>query len=397
MDGRDAFRGLCLSSLTTLAEAGKKRDFFIPPLDICNFSSNDYLGLRSCPQILEAGNKAALCYGVGGGASRSVLASDNSLRELEEFIGAQYADNLTGEKFEALYLNSGFLANLAFFDALAPHTFELREHPRENWCLFVEKSSHSSLHAGAKLSQLPVHYFSQSNITQLERILKSSDARFKILVCESLHSMDGAFANLTSLCEVAARHGAMVFIDEAHSFGVFGKSGMGLVSQLPTELHKVVVGFMCGMGKSPGGNGGVLVMPEWLRNRAIQKSRSLIYSTAASPFSTGALLKSLKIIFGVQGDKLRALLFKNIALFEREFMKANCLLGDLGSPIKAIVLGSEKMAQDGEKFCLQKGFVVKAIRPPTVPKNTSRLRIVINAKHTESEIIRLCKTLTSLV
>ncbi|MCA2959101.1 MAG: aminotransferase class I/II-fold pyridoxal phosphate-dependent enzyme [Silvanigrellales bacterium] len=376
---RDTARVRALEDLSVVAAA--------EPVPLVDFSSNDYLGLRRDPRIAAGGFDAVRAFGSGSGASRLVHAADGSLFALEHSV-AMHMGSLEG----VLFFASGFQANLAFFDALAPFDFE-SEMSRGCIELFLDARSHASLHFGARASGLRTHPFRHGDHAQLERLLAKCVATHKIVVVESLHSMDGDFEDLESLLTVCARQGALAFVDEAHTFGVVGPRGFGAVAALPAALRAHVLAVMLGCGKAVGVSGGFLVGPAWLRERVVQKARPLLYSTAHSPFVNGAVQAALNIVFSEEGNDRRALLFKNARSLRECLASRGRLMGEVGSPILSLLVGRDDEALALSARLRTGGVLARAIRPPTVPRGTSRVRLVCQATHSPLDHETLCKAL----
>lgn len=357
-------------------------------LPLVDFSSNDYMGLRRDKRLAAAGMEAVNAFGSGSGASRLVHASDGSLFGLERFV-----EEHLGYPKGVVFFASGFQANLAFFDALAPFDFETHS-GEENTEIFLDARAHASLYVGARSSGLKTHPFRHGSLEHLERVLVKSAAVHKIVVVESLHSMDGDFENLVGLLGVCARQKALAYVDEAHSFGICGPNGQGVVAALPDALREHVLAVMLGCGKAVGVSGGFLAGPPWLKERVVQKSRPLLYSTSQSPFVSGAVRASLQILFGTEGTERRARLMENArALRQRLEGPGFRVSGGVDSPILSVLVGQEEEALALSAKLRAGGVLARAIRPPTVPRGTSRLRLVSHATHSLQDHDTLCKVL----
>lgn len=389
----DALRARFEASLARLSEASRLRTLDRAPEGLgpggrlVDFSSNDYLGLRHDARLVEAGARAARLHGAGTGSSRAVLASDLGVFAFEERVAA-----LAGWEGATLF-PSGFLANLALFDTLGAFDFEA---PGELEIL-LDSRAHASLFAGARLCGASLRYFPHGDHGALARALGRSSAAHKVVVVESLHSMDGDFEDLASVVRVAREQGASIVVDEAHSFGVTGPCGMGAVAALPPEDRSCVIAVMLGLGKAMGVSGGVVVSPAWFQERLRQKARPFLFSTGGAPFVAGALGAALGIVASREGDALRARLESNVTRLRAGLAEAGLeVLGAPGSPIGAIVRGDDARALAGSAALRERGYLVKAIRPPTVPCGTSRLRLICHASHSPSQLDGLCSATTSL-
>ncbi len=361
---------------------GKKKYF--------DFSSNDYLGLRNNKEIIEAGYASALQNGAGAGSSRLVLELDNNISLLEKYFAEKTHFNY------AVFFPSGFVANAALFDTLACFSWE--EVAKNNIHLFVDHRSHASLFYGLRNSQLIYDFFRHNDYIHLENKLKRSLAKVKIIVVESLYSMDGDYSDPEKLQNLCKKYNAMIIIDETHTLGTYGVNKSWLQSF--SYLKPFVLASVTGCGKAVGVSGGFIATDhEVLKERMIQKCKYLIYSTAVSPFITGAVKKSLEIIFSPTGDKLVTLLENNISYFrkklieiavkENEFNLSFFDLSKHASNIFPIIYKNHSDIKKKEQFFIDNGLILKAFRPPTVPKGTSRFRVIIRSDHSKNDINRL--------
>ena len=347
---------------------------------IINFSSNDYLGLRNEARILEAGYRSALKNGSGCGASRSVLQTDSSIEELENFFCEH-----TGWK-RSLFLPSGFIANLTFFDALTPF---LNEDIDQEF--FIDHRCHASIFFAFKDRNLKHSIFRHQDMPHLEKKLNASQAKAKIIVVESLFSMDGDFSQGEDLSHICEKTNALLFVDESHSFGIYGPNGRGWTQDFP-KLKKYLIAASFGCGKSVGVSGGFLATnTPALIKRILQKSKLFIYSTGISAFISGAVLESLKIIFSEEGEKRRSKLFTNIRYLNSQLDKINfkfpiILEREILSQIVPFIFCENNLTMKISNHLLENQILAKAIRPPSVPNNTSRLRLCLTSHLTNEDI-----------
>ena len=359
---------------------------------LIDFSSNDYLGLRSDQRLLSAGAAAvAAAGGAGSGASRVVVQFDPTLDTLETFF-AQWVDFPS-----AVYCGSGFVANCVLFDAIA----DLTPTPKQ-MCLFLDHRAHASLYAASKISGISTSFFRHCDFVSLREKLVHSAAQFKIVVVESLHSMDGTFEQGTALAALCEEHKALVIVDEAHTAGICGPHGSGWINSFP-ELKKHTLAVMFGCGKAVGLSGGFIAGCKELRERIFQKSKPFLYTTGVSPFLSGAVLESCRILASSEGIDLRAALQKNVEFFassvEAERYKRKLPLLDRAagspfSPIFSIPMASDAQALKESEHLVAQGYLVRAMRPPTVPRNTSRLRVIVRANHSPEQLAALARALT---
>lgn len=340
--------------------------------DVINFASNDYLGLAQHPHLVEAAHRALDEYGVGSGASRLVTGTHPLHEELE----AKVADIKHTE--QALTFTAGYTVSVGVIPALMT--------PADT--IILDKLSHASLIDGARLSGATIRVFPHNNVERLEHLLKQvrakSPASARILVVtESIFSMDGDRAPLREICEIKDRYGALLLVDEAHSFGLVGSRGAGLAAELGVAGQ---IDFQMGtFSKAVGASGGYVATSgpwkEWLLNSA----RSFIYTTSPPPLIAAAISASLDLISGEEGDRRRAHLAE-LALH------MNRLLGLNGRPTSSIfpkIIGENEDALAASSRLLEEGLLAPAIRYPTVPRGTARLRLTITAAHSHDDLVKL--------
>lgn len=346
--------------------------------EVLNFASNDYLGLAGNAEIAQALADGALRWGAGSGASHLVSGHLTPHDQLEDEIAA-----FTG--FErTLTFSTGYLANLAVTPTLAGR----------GDAVFADKLNHASLIDAmqlAKANGAEVQRYAHNDVAALERQLAASNAARKVIVTDAVFSMDGDLAPLPLIFELAERHDAWLVIDDAHGFGVLGRHGEGSLAHfnLPASPRILLMGTL---GKAAGVGGafvaGSAIAIEYLLN----KGRSYIFTTAAPPAIACALSKSLHIIRN--GDALRANLMARIAQL-REGLAGKPLLPS-ATAIQPYIVGDNEAALTLSKALWERGLWVPAIRPPTVPKGTARLRISVSAAHTAGDIDHLLSALKEL-
>ena len=344
--------------------------------ELLNFASNDYLGLASHPKILAAYNDALQQWGAGSGASRLICGSLAPHRQLESFLAeAKGAE-------AALIFANGYATSVGTLSALL----------RKGDTVILDKLSHASLIDGARLSGATLRVFPHNALKKLEKLLQSvtansdEDARI-IVVTESIFSMDGDIAPLREIVDLKDKYGALLLVDEAHGLGIYGDTGMGLAEHLDCssgiDLH------MGTLGKSAGVAGGYIAAKKSYIDLLINRARSFIYSTAPPPAQSAAAITGLKIITSNEGKKLREKLWKNIALFTKltgiDQPSSSIIPWHVGESSAALAL-SAKLQQ-------QHQILAPAVRYPTVPRNTARLRITLTAAHSEADIQQLAKAL----
>jgi 8-amino-7-oxononanoate synthase len=346
----------------------------IDGLDLVNFGSNDYLGLAADPRLAAAATAVIQTDGFGSGASPLItghaLAHQRLERCLAEFEGTE----------ATLLFPSGFAANLAAVTALAG--------PGD--VIFSDAKNHASLWDGCRLSRADVRVYRHADCQQLDSLLDhASGYRRRLIVTDSLFSMDGDLAPLVELADVARRHSAMLLVDEAHATGVFGAAGRGVSEHFGVEASITArVGTLSkALGCAGGFISGSWPLIEWLINRA----RSYIYSTAAPSAISAAALAALEIVIA-EPHRRQTLLQRAVALHER-LSSLGWQMGRSASQILQIVIGESSQAVDLSQRLRSQGLLVPAIRPPTVPEGEACLRVSLTWGHTEEQIDALVRAL----
>lgn len=346
--------------------------------EVLNFASNDYLGLAGNADIAQALADGALRWGAGSGASHLVSGHLTPHDQLENEIAA-----FTG--FErALTFSTGYLANLAVTPTLAGR----------GDAVFADKLNHASLIDAmqlAKANGAEVQRYPHNDVAALERQLAASNAARKVIVTDAVFSMDGDLAPLPLIFALAERYDAWLVIDDAHGFGVLGLHGEGSLAHfnLPASPRILLMGTL---GKAAGVGGAFVAGSAIAIDYLLNKGRSYIFTTAAPPAIACALSKSLHIIR--DGDALRANLMARIAQL-RDGLAGKPLLPS-ATAIQPYIVGDNEAAVALSKALWERGLWVPAIRPPTVPKGTARLRISVSAAHTAGDIDHLLSALKEL-
>ncbi len=342
--------------------------------ELVNFGSNDYLALAADPRLAAAATAAIQAEGFGSGASPLITGHSATHQRLEQRL-AEF------EGTEAvLVFPSGFAANLAAVTALAG--------PGD--VVFSDAKNHASLWDGCRLSRADVRVYPHADWRQLGVVLaRASGYRRRLIVSDSLFSMDGDLAPLAELADVARRYEAMLLVDEAHATGVFGHGGRGVAEHLGVEQSVAArVGTLSkALGCAGGFVSGSRLLIEWLINRA----RSYIYSTAAPAALSAAAQAALEIVIA-EPYRRRELLQRAAALRER-LAALGWSLGRSASQIIPIVVGQPQRAVELSQRLRQHGLLVPAIRPPTVPENEACLRVSLTWGHTEEQIAALVEKL----
>lgn len=346
--------------------------------EFVNFASNDYLGLASDPRLARASAQAARRYGTGSGASALVTGHLPPLRALERELAAWEGTEA------ALVFSSGFAANLAVVSSLTSR--------RD--AVFSDELNHASLIDGCRLSRADVHIFRHNDMEHLNELLHrfGPKARRRLIVADSLFSMDGDLAPLDDLSELAQLHGAMLLLDEAHATGVLGEHGQGAADSLSMRLdppeHFIKMGTLSkALGSQGGFVCGTRVLIDWLVNHA----RPYVFSTALAPPSAAAARCAVRI---ARDEKERR--WQVLTLADSLRSKLQKLGADVGSStthIVPVIAGSPQRALAWSRRLEERGLLVPAIRPPSVPAGTSRLRIGVSAGHTAEDIDLLVSTI----
>ena len=349
-----------------------------------NFSSNDYLGLANDLRLHEAAASAIDEFGVGAGASRLISGTQSPHLRLERAL-AKWK-----ETEAALCFSSGYAAALGTIPALVT----------KNDVILLDKLCHASLIDGARLSGAVLRVFPHNQLRKLESLLewarRKHPGKRVLIITESIFSMDGDRAPLRKLVELKKRFRALLMLDEAHAIGVIGPNGRGLAAaENVSEEVEVQMGTLSkALGTSGGYICGSRTLIEWLINRA----RSFIYSTAPPPAIAAAGLAALDFLASPEGEKRRLLLWERIRLMQQCLPRAGLEGKDVAvsSAIFPLIVGDEKAALDIAAALQTEGFLVPAIRYPTVAKGTARLRITLTAAHQEDQIRALCETISRL-
>jgi len=345
------------------------------PGTLIDFASNDYLGLARHPALIEAACRATAGQGAGAGASRLITGTTDEVLELEKSLAAWK------EKEAALVFGSGYAAALGTIPALAGR----------GDTVVLDKLAHASLIDAARLSGATVRVFPHNRVDLLEKLLGkiSGGAGRVLIVTESLFSMDGDAAPLAELVAIKDRHGAWLLVDEAHATGLHGATGAGLMAEAGLSARVEII--MGTLSKALGSVGGYIAgsrpLIDWLVNRA----RSFIYSTALPPGAIAAGRAAVQLAQGAEGAARRARLRENVALFRKSLPPP--WESRVGGAIQPLVCGEAGAALQLAARLREQGFLIPAIRYPTVPRNASRLRVTLSAAHSDKEIGALMQAL----
>lgn len=345
--------------------------------DMVNFSSNDYLGLAFHPLLAEAMKEAVDRWGVGATASRLICGTSAEHAALEEELAAAKG---TGA---ALVFSSGFAAASGTIPALVGR----------GDVVILDKLVHACLIDGARASGAALRVFPHNDPGKLESHLvwarQKHPGRRILIVTESVFSMDGDLAPLADIIRLKERHGALLYLDEAHAVGVRGNGLQGVAGELGlADRIEVQMGTL---GKALGTMGGYIAGSRTLIDLLVNRARSFVFSTAPSPAIAAASRAALRIVCSEEGAALRARLMKNLALLASELERAAP-----ESAVVPLILGSGERALAASRRLFEAGFLVPAIRYPTVPKNTARLRITMSAVQEPDQIRALTGLLRAM-
>ena len=360
-----------------LTESPNAPEMIIDGERLLAFNSNDYLGLANHPALKKAFIAGAEKWGVGSGSAHLVMGHTAVHHQLEEQLAA-----FTGRD-RALLFSSGYMANLAMVTALTD----------KNDHVFEDRLNHASLIDAGNLAAARMHRYQHADVASLQRMLNRVESGNKMIVTDGVFSMDGDIAPIKELSDVAQGNEALLAVDDAHGFGVLGESGAGSIEQAGLSSQQVPV-LMAILGKAMGCAGAFIAADEVIIETLIQKARSYIYTTAqpaAIAVATSAALKLLETETW-RRDHLASL----VQRFKQGASQLGLSLMASPTAIQPLLAGSSKQAIAWAQQLRRQGILVTAIRPPTVPKDTARLRITFSAAHTEEQVDRLLDALSQL-
>lgn len=344
---------------------------------LINFCSNDYLGFANHPKLIEAAVAAAKKWGVGSGASHLVCGH----QELAEDFERDFADFVGAEA--ALLFSTGYMANFAVINAF----FD-----REG-VILQDKLNHASLIDAGRLSRASLQRYSHSDMDSLESRLRELADKPALIATDAVFSMDGDLADLSSISSLAESYGALAYFDDAHGFGVLGVQGRGSLNSQNLRPRGNNL-MLATMGKALGSFGAVVAGDQVFVDTLIQKARPYIYTTALPPtvIATNAAALSLLVEEGWRRDHLHTL----IKSFREEAKSIGLELMESDTPIQPLIVGNNSRALECSAKLREAGILVTAIRPPTVPEGSARLRITLTATHSEDHLRQLLEALSKL-
>ena len=341
-----------------------------------SFCSNDYLGLANHPRLVSALQQGAAQYGVGAGAAHLVSGHTHVHQQLElelaVFVG----------KPAALLFSTGYMANLGVVQALVG----------KGDSVFADKLNHASLNDAMQMSRASVKRYRHNDIAQLALLLEQTVSGRKLIISDAVFSMDGDLAPLPELLALCEQHDAWLLIDDAHGFGVLGDQGRGTLAHFNIASPRII--YMATLGKAAGVFGAFVAAKQVVIDTLINHANSYVYTTATPPALSSALLESLRLI--TQGEEQRAHLQQLIARLRSGLRGLPWRLMPSTTPIQPVLVGDNQSALKLSAGLQERGIWVAAIRPPTVPQGTARLRITLSAAHSVTDVTRLIETLHEL-
>lgn len=356
-----------------LLQSAQSAHVLVDGRSVLSFCSNDYLGLANHSELKAAMQQGVEQAGVGSGASHLITGHhqfhDVLEQQLAEFVGMD----------DALLFSTGYMANIGVVTSLV----------NRHDVIFSDKLNHASLNDAAVLSRADVQRYPHNDMVTLESLLKNasdnSAKKRKLIVVDAVFSMDGDIAPLDKIVALCERYDAYCLLDDAHGFGVLGKNGRGTLSHFALSSPRII--YMATLGKAAGVSGAFIAANQTIVDYLKQKARTYIYTTASPPASAFALSKAVDII--KNGDALRAHLNGLITILKQSLNLKKWQLMDSPSAIQPLLVGSNQAVIELSEYLLTSGILVPAIRPPTVPAGTARLRISLTAAHSTQDIEKL--------
>ena len=361
-----------------LSESAQQPQMKINGKDTLTFCSNDYLGLANHPDIRKAFKQAADKYGVGSGAAHLINGHSIEHQKLEEELA-----EFTGRE-RALLFSTGYMANIGIVNALMGRGDKI----------FADRLNHASLIDASLLSKAKMQRYMHNDIAHLEKLYNKNSSENTLILSDGVFSMDGDTAPVAQLATIAQQHKAWLMVDDAHGIGALGKSGAGLLEQQNLSQQQVPI-LMATLGKSFGTAGAFIAGSDDLIEYLIQTARTYIFTTAMPPAIAAASRVSLKLVQkeGWRREKLQSLILQ----FKQGANELGLELMPSNTAIQPILIGSTKKALDISNKLRSYGILVTAIRPPTVPEGTARLRVTFSAQHDENDINSLLDKLQAII
>jgi 8-amino-7-oxononanoate synthase len=361
-----------------VSDSAQQVEMLIDGRKVISFCSNDYLGLANHPAVKQAFIKGAEQYGVGSGAAHLINGHSRAHHELEialaEFSGYP----------RALLFSTGYMANIGVAQALLGRSDAVLE----------DRLNHASLIDGGLISGARLMRYQHKNYSELTEKLAACSNGEKLVMSDAVFSMDGDIADARALADICKQQDAWLMLDDAHGFGVLGKHGTGILSHSQVKPGEVPI-YMATLGKAVGTAGAFVAGSEELIETLIQQARTYIYTTAQPPAIAVATMASLNII--KNEPEHREQLHSNITYFKKCAQQSGLALSESETAIQPIIIGDTEKTVAISQQLFEQGIQVTAIRPPTVPKDTARLRITLSASHTHTHIDQLVSILNELL
>ncbi len=360
-----------------ISDGPQQPEMIIDGKEVICFCSNDYLGLANHPDVKAAFIKGIEHYGAGSGAAHLINGHSRAHHALEE----ELADFTAYPR--ALLFSTGYMANLGLAQALVG----------KGDTVFEDRLNHASLLDGGLLSGARLMRYPHISADDLDTKLATRTQGEKLVLSDGVFSMDGDIADVAALVNSCDKHDAVLMLDDAHGFGVLGDNGRGTPEHLGLSTDAIPV-YMATLGKAVGVSGAFIAGSEELIEILIQKARTYIYTTASPPAVAEATRASLNII--ISQPQLRQQLNDNIRYFRNCCNELNVKLADSQTAIQPVMIGDAQAAVNISELLLEKGILITAIRPPTVPEGTARLRITLSATHKHTHIDKLVSALNAI-
>ncbi|HHO59764.1 MAG TPA: 8-amino-7-oxononanoate synthase [Thiotrichales bacterium] len=362
-----------------ISDSAQQVDMRIDGVDVTSFCSNDYLGFANHPALKQAAIEGVKRYGVGSGAAHLINGHNRAHHQLEDELAA-----FTGYP-RALLFSTGYMANLGLCQAWLD----------KSDAVFEDRLNHASLIDAALLSGARFQRYRHNDAGSLQRKIDAlkNPATGKLVLTDAVFSMDGDIADLPALSDVCRQSDSLLMIDDAHGFGVLGENGAGSRHHFGLDTQAIPV-YMATLGKALGSAGAFIAGSEELIETLIQQARTYIYTTAMPPAIAEATRAALQLLQN-EPQHLRTL-HQNIRYFRQCGEQAGLPIEQSETAIQPLMVGEDEAALAISAQLLEAGFLVTAIRPPTVPEGTARLRITLSAAHTQDQINRLIETLSGI-
>lgn len=341
-----------------------------------SFCSNDYLGLANDPQLTLALRQGAQTWGAGAGAAHLVSGHFAPHEQLETQLAAFVG------KPAALLFSTGYMANLGAVQALVG----------KGDTVFADKLNHASLNDAMLLSRANIKRYRHNDVAHLAQLLAQTESGRKLVITDAVFSMDGDMAALPELLVLCERYDAWLYVDDAHGFGVLGEQGRGVMSHFAVQSPRLI--YMATLGKAAGVFGAFVAAEQVVIDTLVNSARSYVYTTATPPALSVALCGSLRLI--PAGDERRAHLQKMIAQLRTGLSDLPWSLMPSHTAIQPLLIGDNQQALNLSAGLRERGIWVAAIRPPTVPQGTARLRITLSAAHSAADVAQLIGVLHEL-